>query len=296
MPDSPPPADDLRLARQLDAGAAPDGTDPLHDALLSARPAPLAVEPDASERLWAGIDAATREGRPALRLVRVSRWAVAAAAVLAVGAGLWFATRGPDVVAVAQAEVETWAAPDGSTVTLRPNSRLVRLGDRAYRVEGEAFFAVAPDPDRPFSVETNAATVTVLGTRFDVSTWGDRTAVFVDEGRVEVRGPLGASVLGAGESATVAPGGRVIAASASAASALDWQRGEAVFEREPVERVLAEVGQHFGITVSAAYGVEDQAISGVLSLDSPAVALDALGRILGGRFVPDGDGFRFEIR
>ena len=288
---------DLRLARRLDAGAAPDGTDPLHDVLRAARPEASAVGADVSDRLWAGVAGRIQAGRPVdrapLRLVRVRRWAVAAGAVLAVGLAVWsLAVRGPDVVAVAEAEVVTWTASDGSAVALRPNSRLVRLGARAYELDGEAFFAVARD-ERPFTVEAGPGTVRVLGTRFDVSTWDGRTEVFVEEGRVEVSAAASALVLAAGEAAAATAAGVAPVPDATADAVLDWRRGQAAFRSETAQRVADEIGRHFGVTVTVPADLARRRVSGVIDLETAPQALGALGRILGGRFEGADGRYRF---
>lgn len=295
---------DLRLARCLDAGEAADGSDALHDALRSVQPASAVPDADTADRLWARIDAEIgtdrSADRPPLRLVRthVVRWAVAATVLLAVGVGAWLVQRGPEVVALAEAEIVTWDAPDGSVVTLRPHSRLVRLDDdeRAYRLDGEAFFAVARDPERPFTVEAGPGVVRVLSTRFDVSTWGEVVEVFVEEGHVEVRAAAEAVVLGAGEAAEAGAAGVRALPNASAEVFLDWQRGEIVFERTPIRRVADEIGQHFGITVTMGEYAASESVSGVIVLESAAQTLGDLGRILGGRFEPHGSGYRFVRR
>ena len=298
-----PNARDLRLARRLDAGEAVDGSDALHEALRAAQPDAVPAEPEASERLWARIEAeigtegAAAPDRPPLRLVRprLVRWAVAATVLLAIGVGAWLVQQGPESVAVAEAEIVRWEAPDGSTITLRPHSRLVRLDDgaRAYRLEGEAFFSVARDPARPFTVEAGAGTVRVLGTRFDVSTWGGQTAVFVEEGRVEVRSAASDLVLGAGEAATVGDAGVRAVANPRADTFLDWQRGELVFERESVGRVADEIAQHFGIDIVLPGDAAAESVSGVIVLDDVAQTLGDLGTILGGRFEPRSGGYQF---
>ncbi|WP_420455505.1 FecR family protein [Rubrivirga sp.] len=301
MPPLPSDDRDRDLARRLDRGEPADERDPLDAALRAVRSEPPAVGEEVSERLWGRIEAEigppptarTRPervapDRPALRLARVARWAVAAGVLLAVGT--WWMTSRPDVVAVAAMSAETYRAADGTAVTLRPHSRLVRLDERAYRVEGEAFFAVTAGG--PFTVEAGAGTVRVLGTRFDVSTWGGRTAVYVDEGRVAVEAGGEAVTLGAGQAATASPSG-VARTQASAESALDWRRGEAVFVRESVRRVADEIGQHFGVAVTLPTDVAGQSVSGALALDSAEQALADLGRILGGRFEPTDGGFRF---
>ncbi len=322
MSDTPDPRD-LDLARRLDAGQAPDGSDTLHAALDAARPLATPVAPEASARLWDAIASETGlapEGSPAPEVsapearparaadraprrgarTRVPRWVGAVAALVLVAAvGSWALLRvsgdiQPVLVAQASGEIVTWTAPDGSRVTLRPRSQLSRVGDgRAYALTGEAFFDVASDPDSPFTVETDAGTVRVLGTRFDVSTWGGETHVYVEEGRVELAHESQSAVLTAGEGAAALAYGVERLAAPEAEAFLDWTRGEAVFSRETVARVAQEMEQHFGVPVRIPEGVGRETISGVVALDSAPEAMDQLGRILGGTFVPEARGYRF---
>lgn len=62
---------------------------------------------------------------------------------------------------------------DGTIITLNKNSRLSysdKYGkdSRNVKLEGEAYFEVAKDPSKPFQVEMNGASITVLGTHFNV--------------------------------------------------------------------------------------------------------------------------------
>jgi transmembrane sensor len=66
--------------------------------------------------------------------------------------------------------------------------------------EGRARFDVTKRPERAFRVHCGAVVVEVLGTSFELTRAGERTRVSVVHGRVAVRWPGGATVLGAGES------------------------------------------------------------------------------------------------
>ena len=85
-------------------------------------------------------------------------------------------------------EMRTIALADGSQVTLAGNSHLaVKLAPDRRQVElqdGEAFFAVAHDAERPFAVLAADGRATVLGTRFDVALAGDRVELAVEQGLV----------------------------------------------------------------------------------------------------------------
>lgn len=62
---------------------------------------------------------------------------------------------------------------DGTRITLNKNSRLTYSDDfgkekRSVRLQGEAYFEVAKDSLKPFRVEMDGASITVLGTHFSV--------------------------------------------------------------------------------------------------------------------------------
>ena len=84
---------------------------------------------------------------------------------------------------------------DGTIITLNKNSRLSysdKYGkdSRNVKLEGEAYFEVAKDPSKPFQVEMNGASITVLGTHFNVKADAesdDITATLV-EGSIRFEG------------------------------------------------------------------------------------------------------------
>lgn len=68
--------------------------------------------------------------------------------------------------------------PDGSKMWLRADSRVIypqEFGNKIRRVyvSGEVFAEVSKDPDRPFIIESNKASVRVLGTTFDFKSYRD---------------------------------------------------------------------------------------------------------------------------
>lgn len=88
--------------------------------------------------------------------------------------------------------------PDGSVITLAPDTKLMThcTVGRSYVVleKGEAWFKVARNSTRPFTVSAGTGEVVVLGTQFDVrrekgAAGTDRVTVAVGYGSVEVRPP-----------------------------------------------------------------------------------------------------------
>ena len=79
---------------------------------------------------------------------------------------------------------------DGTEVRLYPGSAIEydqAHQNRQIRLEGKAFFSVAPDPEHPFHVETPSTEIWVLGTRFllEEDQTRQQTTVKVTEGTVK---------------------------------------------------------------------------------------------------------------
>jgi len=189
-------------------------------------------------------------------------WAVAAAAVLALGMTLWRLLPGggttarglePGEFVTSEDEMRSIPLGDGSVVRLGPASRL-RVLDvpdaREVWLEGRAFFAVAKQEGRPFRVRSRAAEAVVLGTRFEVRTLGDALDLVVVEGRVGLSSGGRSIEVAAGERGAVTNGvvsnvTRVPDAQAEVA----WVGRFLVFESMPLVKVAAEITRVFGIRV-----------------------------------------------
>lgn len=84
--------------------------------------------------------------------------------------------------------------PDGTYVklnsnsTLRTNKDFLASDHREVWIEGEAFFSVAHDKEKPFIVHTpRGLDIEVLGTEFNVNSSGKRTEVVLNKGSVQVK-------------------------------------------------------------------------------------------------------------
>jgi transmembrane sensor len=125
------------------------------------------------------------------RARRVRFLALAATILLALGIGAYFnSSPKGDRYRTPIGGIETVPLRDGSNITLNtatqvrveltPKERHIRLD------EGEAFFEVAHDPNRPFIVQVGSKRVIAVGTKFSVRREGDDVRVVVTEGKVRV--------------------------------------------------------------------------------------------------------------
>ena len=221
-------------------------------------------------------------------------WASAAVLVIAAFIGIFMLNSQPDFELIAQSgtSIEQVILEDGTQVTLRPNSSLFKrkgkktTKKREYALTGEAFFDVTKNPEAPFTVDGENGLITVLGTRFNVSTWGQKMVVYLEEGSVkfETSTTHDQVVLVPGEFAEISNGVLLPPQTTSSNTFTDWILNTIVFQNTTPSIVVAELSQHYGVTINIQQLEDQQGIDGTLRLDSPSQTLGNLGLVLGGTF------------
>lgn len=175
--------------------------------------------------------------------------------------------------AAGKAEIQVLAStarrvflPDGSIAELNGDSVIetdFTPGERRVRlVRGEAHFFVTKNTKRPFLVTAGRVTVRAVGTAFNVRLGADTLEVLVTEGKVRLDGTApvagapgrkaGAPALTAGQRAQIetASAGALPAVSigelkpVEVDQALGWQSMRLVFNRTPLDEVVAAFNHH----------------------------------------------------
>jgi len=150
-------------------------------------------------------------------------------------------------------EPATVGLRDGSVVRLAPGSRLrvLRPEDgRSVELTGRAYFAIAGDSTKPFTVRSQAGTVTVLGTRFDLEASSENLRLIVVEGRVALSSHGVRTVVDAGRMARVVRGSSVPAVTVTEIAPLvDWVGDFVAFQNTPLGQAATEIERHHGITI-----------------------------------------------
>jgi len=89
--------------------------------------------------------------------------------------------------------LKTFALPDGTLVSLNTDTKIkypqTFTGNiREITIEGEAFFEVVPNKDKPFIIHAGNAQIKVLGTSFNVNAYPSAKSVevVVETGKVQV--------------------------------------------------------------------------------------------------------------
>lgn len=198
-------------------------------------------------------------GRPQHSGVNLQRCAAASLLAAAVaGLVIWFWPATTQTWTTAPGEQRTLMLDDGSRVTLNTRTRIVARFARRVRAielqEGEAFFEVARDPSRPFTVSTSLGSARAVGTRFNVYLDDRRLAVTTEEGRVLVdSAATGNGVLvNAGTQAELRPGmPHAIVKAADLTATLNWLTQRLEVDNVPLEFVLRDFSRYTTMPVRA---------------------------------------------
>ncbi|WP_245282157.1 FecR family protein [Rhizobium sp. LC145] len=244
------------------------------------------------QRMWSDLDHARA---PALherngsrtQAARLSRRGLlgAGAMLAAAGAAAWMGGATDYLYSdqfTSVAEIGEFTLDDGTRVTLDADSALSldytasRRGLVLHR--GRAYFDVARDEARPFSVAAAGGTVTALGTQFVVHLWEDAVTASVQESAVSVVAPNGAGIrVNAGEVVSFSRGGLGLVEGADTEAETAWRRGRLIFEDKPLGRVVSDVNRYRRGTIRILDDrLRNLRVSGIFDVGNPDGVLDAI--------------------
>lgn len=188
-------------------------------------------------------------------LFRISS-AVAAIVFLFLGISYFLLSDGDNVRMLAVrssfGEKKEVLLPDGSYVVLNSCSSVeyperFNRNQRALQLTGEAFFKVAPDENRPFTVKTQLFDVVVLGTEFNIKSYQEdkQTSVEVRHGRVQVNLPEEQIRLRKDQKMVLDKKTGEFAKQVGDGRVATWMRGTLHFHNTPIEDVAHELERRF---------------------------------------------------
>ena len=185
-------------------------------------------------------------------------------------------------------EQKTVHLKDGSIVTLNTASHLeVSYQENARNLKlkkGEAYFVVAKDPSRPFSVDVNRGTVTSLGTEFNIRKTRHLATIVVTEGTVKVEEtktrtnltPALAKVT-VNEQIKFDNKGLSQVKAMQDAGLLSWKEQFFAFDQQPLEAVVLELNRYLTTPIKEiSQTIKRTKVSGTFDLTQPEDALHAL--------------------
>ena len=151
---------------------------------------------------------------------------------------------------------------DGTKVWLNAESSLRYTtsftgSERRVVLTGEAYFEVTKNKEKPFIVQSSGSEIKVLGTKFNVNSYGDDNVFTTTllEGSVQITGR--------GRSATLKPGqqarlteNKMDVVTVDLGEAVAWKDGIFVFRNAPVHSIVSQLARWYDLDVEFQSPVE----------------------------------------
>jgi transmembrane sensor len=147
--------------------------------------------------------------------------------------------------------------PDGTAVWLNASSSLTyplafRGKTRGVSLQGEAYFEVAKNPDKPFVVQVNSMQVTVLGTHFNVNAYTEHSGIQTTlvEGSVRLSQGNNQVILKPGEQGNADPSSsKIQVAQVNTNKVLAWKNGYFMFQDDNIQDIMQQIARWYDLEV-----------------------------------------------
>jgi transmembrane sensor len=161
--------------------------------------------------------------------------------------------------------------PDGSKVWLNSASTLrfpalFSGNTREVELNGEAYFDVAKNPNKPFKVITKDQIVEVLGTQFNINSYSDEETfkTTLIEGSVKIIYKDRVVLLSPGQQFQPSmKSSKVIEADTEEVTA--WKNGYFLFKDEDIQSIMRKVSRWYNVDVNYSGNIPDVGFGGNIS-------------------------------
>ena len=254
-------------------------------------------EPDSDkevnyEQIWQRIEQDTRKVKPSFRWKYI--WQYAAILLLPL---LLFSTfyfyREATIVAQQEMVVETQQGeranitlPDGTSVYLNTESKLTynpaefNQDTRAITFEGEAYFQVKKDREKPFSISSQNIQVNVLGTEFNLHSRKnqDSLVVILKKGHVLLAASTQQQELFENETAIFDKRSGTFSVEKDLTPTIHWIQKELLFKNTPLSELLTIIEAKYNVHIHLSGGEQwtNDKFSGTLPANDLVSVLEIL--------------------
>jgi len=184
---------------------------------------------------------------------------------------------------------------DGTVVWLNAASSLTFPAaftgkERQVTLSGEAYFEVATDPSRPFSVKVGDMQVKVLGTHFNIMAYNDEQSVNTTllQGAVKIQSTTGEALLKPGQQAKMDHAGKVQVVHADLDAVIAWKNGLFSFNNASIEEVMRQVARWFDAEIVYPDGIPQDRFQGEIDRSSDITAVLKILEASGVKFTVQG--------
>ncbi len=192
---------------------------------------------------------------------------------------------------------------DGSEVTLNKGAKIsypeIFTSDtRKINFEGEAFFNISHDPEKPFIINSGELQIEVLGTSFNFCTCpeGDNMVLYLESGKVKFSS-INTANGSVREQLVLMPGqkgiynkinGMISRAEFSNQNYLAWKTGILNFEKTPLSEVFYAIEQTYDLAIKSNNSFEMQCLTARFENETPESIFESLHTIFGIEYTFEG--------
>ena len=137
--------------------------------------------------------------------------------------------------------------------------------DRKVELTGEAYFEVAQNPAKPFTVSCSSQTVEVLGTHFNINAYQDEPAIKTTllEGKVNVTSAANNEVriLQPGQQSALV-GNSFTVNPVDIEEAVAWKNGQFIFNNDNIQYIMRTISRWYNVDVEYSGIIPDDTFGG----------------------------------
>lgn len=163
---------------------------------------------------------------------------------------------------------------DGSKVWLNASSSITYPtsftgNQRKVTITGEAYFEIAHDVTKPFSVSANGTEVLVLGTHFNINAYSDEADVKTTllEGKVKISSTDNGkwSMLKPGQQASIShESNKIVVEAVDLQEVVAWKDGLFIMKKADISSIMRQIARWYDVEIFYPDGVPPGKISGDL--------------------------------
>ncbi len=172
----------------------------------------------------------------------------------------------------AKNEIKEITLPDGSVLTLNINSEIkypkkFSENERSAKFEGEGFFIIKRNKQKPFKIKTGNSEITVKGTSFNVNTKKNKTEVIVASGRVELKTKQKKVTLKIGEKG-ISEKGFLRKTVVKNQNYIAWKTHFFSYENEKLKNIVSDINKVYNVNISFKNPKTGEIVTGKTTFDN----------------------------
>lgn len=150
--------------------------------------------------------------------------------------------------------------PDGTTILLNSCTKVTYPSQfkdtvRTVSLEGEAYFSVASNAEKPFVVKTTDLSIRVLGTKFNLSAYptNDRSIATLNSGKIQVDIQFGKTnsryILHPNQEIVFNKIDKLVRINEVTDEGISWKEGTLLFQDATFNDIINTIERRYGVTI-----------------------------------------------